>query len=63
MAHRTATLSKLRDLIQQSPNWPFKDTAAVARAIVAVTSPLVYFVLNEIIRTYLFPMLSGGGGP
>jgi hypothetical protein len=63
MAHRAATLSKLRELIQQSPNWPFKDTAAVARAIVAVTSPLVYFVLNEIIRAFLFPMLSGAGGP
>lgn len=55
LADHTTVLVHLRRLIEESPNWPFKDTAAVARSIVAVSSPLVYFVLNEIIRTYLFP--------
>ncbi|HSJ59013.1 MAG TPA: hypothetical protein VLC95_17630, partial [Anaerolineae bacterium] len=29
MADRTAILTKMRELMQQSPNWPFKDTLAV----------------------------------
>jgi hypothetical protein len=63
LSDRTGLMLKLRETIQESSNWPFKDTAAVARAVVAVTSPLVYFVLNELIRTYLFPVLGSGGTP
>lgn len=60
MADRTAMLSKLRELIQQSPNWPFKDGATVVRALAAVTSPLVYFLLNQLIGAYLVPLLTVG---
>jgi hypothetical protein len=60
MADRTNMLAKMRDLIQQSPNWPFKDSAAVARAIVAVSSPIVYYILNELIRAYVIPFMTGG---
>ncbi len=63
LADRTDVMLKLRETIQQSSNWPFKDSAAVARAIAAVTSPLVYFILNELIRAYLLPVLEGGGMP
>ena len=61
MADRTTMLTRLRELIRQSPNWPFKDSAAVARAIAAVSSPLVYFLLNELIGAYLVPIMTGGG--
>jgi hypothetical protein len=63
LADRTALLMNLRKVIQETPNWPFRDSAAVARAIVAVTSPLVYVVLTELIRTYVFPLLRLGGTP
>jgi hypothetical protein len=59
MADRTGVLVKMRELIQQSPNWPFKDSAAVARAIVAVSSPLVYFVLYELMGAYVVPVILG----
>ena len=55
LADRTNALAHLRKIIQESPSWPFKDTAAVARAVVAALSPLIYFVVTEIIRAYLFP--------
>jgi len=61
MADRTDALIALRKMIQESPNWPFKDTAEVARAILAVASPLVYFILNEILRAYLLPILENSG--
>ncbi|MDH7485231.1 MAG: hypothetical protein QHJ81_03025 [Anaerolineae bacterium] len=61
MADRTDALAALRKMIQESPNWPFKDTAEVARAILAVASPLIYFILNEIIRAYLLPILGNPG--
>ena len=59
LADRTATLVHFRKLIQESPSWPFKDTAAVARAVVAALSPLIYFIFTEIIRAYLFPIPGG----
>ncbi len=62
-ANRTTVLIHLRKTIQEAPSWPFKDTAAVARAIVAVTSPMVYVFLNELIRVYLVPLLAGGAAP
>jgi hypothetical protein len=60
MSDRTAMLVKLRELIQQSPDWPFKDSASVMRAIVAVSSPLVYFILNALIGAYVIPLLTSG---
>lgn len=60
LADRTSMLIHLRKTVLEAPNWPFKDSAAVARATIAVTSPLVYFILNELIRAYLLPVLSGG---
>ena len=58
-ADRTGMLVQLRKLIQESPNWPFRDTAAVARAVAAALSPLIYFIITEIIRAYLLPILGG----
>ena len=57
LARRTSTLVHLRKMVQESPSWPFKDAAATARSVVAVMSPLVYFVLTELTRAYLLPLL------
>jgi hypothetical protein len=59
LADRSATLVTLRKIIQESPNWPFKDTAQTARAIATAMSPLIYFILTEVIRAYLVPALGG----
>jgi hypothetical protein len=47
LSDRTGILVDLRELVENSPNWHFTDTAEIARVIVAVASPLVYFILNE----------------
>jgi len=54
---RTSALVMLRKTILESPNWPFRSTTAVVRAVVAAMSPLIYFVLIEITRAYLVPVL------
>ena len=59
MNDRLSLLIQLRKTVMEAPGWPFKDSAEVARAIIAVTSPLIYFVLNELISTYIMPILSG----
>jgi hypothetical protein len=60
LAARTKILVDLRGVIDESPNWPFADTAEIARVIAAIMSPLVYFLLNELIRVYLLPILAAG---
>jgi hypothetical protein len=57
----TSTLVHLRELVRQSPSWPFRDSATLARAIAASVSPLLYFILYEVIRGYLFPLLGTSG--
>ncbi len=54
---RATALVTLRKTILESPNWPFRSTTAVIRAVVAAMSPLIYFVLIEITRAYLVPVL------
>lgn len=63
LADRTNLLTKMRELTQESPTWPFKDSAAVARAILAVSSPLIYFVLTELVRAYLLPLIARAPTP
>ncbi len=52
LSDRTGILVDLRELAGNSPNWPFTDTAEIARVVVAVANPLVHFILNEIIGIY-----------
>lgn len=59
LSDRTSTLVNLRKMIQEAPNWPFRDTTAIARAITAAMSPLIYFILIETLRIYIIPMLGG----
>ncbi len=55
--NRLSILVNLKKMIREGPNWPFRDTTAVARAITAAMSPLIYFVLIETIRIYIVPLL------
>lgn len=54
---RTSALVNLRKTILESPNWPFRSNTAVARAVVAALSPLIYFILTELVREYIVPLL------
>jgi hypothetical protein len=53
----TTIMVNLRKLIVDAPSWPFKSEAAVVRAILATTSPLIYFALNQFLLTLLSPLL------
>jgi hypothetical protein len=57
LTDRTTIMVNLRKLIVDAPNWPFKSEAAVVRAILATTSPLIYFILNQFLLTLLSPVL------
>ena len=63
LTNRTGTLVNLRKLIQESPTWPFRDAATTMRALVAAMSPLIYFLLIEITRIYVLPLLNRAGPP
>ncbi|MCC7354349.1 MAG: hypothetical protein IT330_11385 [Anaerolineae bacterium] len=63
ITNRTGTLVNLRRLIQEAPSWPFRDAATTVRAVVAATSPLIYFLLIEITRLYVLPLLNRTGTP
>lgn len=53
---RANALVNLRKTIQDVPNWPFRSTATLVRAITAALSPLIYFVLIELMRAYFVPL-------
>lgn len=57
LADRTDKLVALRTTIHRSPTWPFRNLSSVVRVVLAALSPLLYFVLNEVIRTYILPIL------
>ncbi len=57
LTDRTEKLMLLRTMIYKSPTWPFRSMPAVARVVLASMSPFLVFIINEIIRTYLLPML------
>jgi hypothetical protein len=54
---RTSALVNLRKTILESPNWPFRSNTAIARAVIAALSPLIYFILTEMVRVYIVPLL------
>lgn len=58
LAQHTATLIEFRRHVLSNPSWPFRDIGAVLRASAAALSPLVYFILNYLVQTYLFPLFS-----
>lgn len=58
LAARTEALMTFRKHILSGPSWPFRDFGTVIRAVAAAASPLIYLVLNQLIQTYLFPLLT-----
>ncbi len=56
LANRVDKLVQLRSHILKAPNWPFRDTAAIARALTATSSPLIYLVLAALIERYIIPL-------
>ena len=53
LSDRINMLLTLRKVIAESPNWPFKSEAALVRAAIAATSPLIYFFINQLILRFL----------
>ena len=56
LSRRTEVLLQFRKQILGAPSWPFRDTGSIFRATIAATSPLIYFILNRLVQSYLFPL-------
>ncbi|MCB0077209.1 MAG: hypothetical protein KDD73_07260 [Anaerolineales bacterium] len=57
LVERIEPLMALRSRVNNAPTWPFLNVSAMIRVTLAALSPLLYFVLNEVVRTYLLPLL------
>jgi hypothetical protein len=57
LTERTGIMVSLRKLTMDAPSWPFKSEAAVVRAVLATTSPLIYFALNQVLLMLISPLL------
>jgi hypothetical protein len=53
MSDRINMLLTLRKIVAESPSWPFRSEAALVRAVIAAASPLIYFILNQLILKFL----------
>lgn len=58
LSNRTNTLVALRKVVQEGPTWPFRDSMAVSRAALVASAPLIYAVLNELIRIFIIAPLT-----
>lgn len=61
LANRTDKLIALRTTMYKSPSWPFRNASSVFRVSLAALSPLIYFILSEVLRTYMLPLLGIAG--
>lgn len=57
LTSRVEKLNELRSALYRAPAWPFRNAATTVRVVLAALSPLLYFILNEILRSYVFPVL------
>lgn len=55
---RADALARLRTMVRGAPTWPFRTVYAGLRAGIAAMTPLIYFVLNEVIRAFVLPVLT-----
>ena len=53
---RTEVLLSFRKQVLGAPSWPFRDTGSIFHATIAASSPLIYFILNQLVQSYLFPL-------
>ncbi|HXF60636.1 MAG TPA: hypothetical protein VNK95_03400 [Caldilineaceae bacterium] len=63
LSDRTEKLTKLRKLVWDAPNWPFKTWAGVFRAALAALIPVILIVLQEIVKFYIGFLLGSPSGP
>lgn len=56
LSERTEVLLSLRKHVLSGPSWPFRDIGSILRAVLVATSPLIYFLLNQLMQSYLFPL-------
>ena len=59
---RINKLDQLRKTIAETPEWPFRNSAAFGRSIVVILTPLLSLVGNEMVRAYVLPILKNLGG-
>ena len=57
LADRTEKLISLRSTIYKTPTWPFRTVPSIVRVVIAAMSPFLVFIVQEILRTYLLPVL------
>lgn len=58
LSNHANELEQLRRLVLAGPVWPFRNASATIRAGLVATSPLLYFLLNELMRSYVLPLLT-----
>lgn len=51
--HTTSALTTLRKTVHEMTTWPFRDTVALARALLIASAPLIYTTLSEFIKIFL----------
>jgi hypothetical protein len=56
--NRTSTLVNLRKTVGEMTTWPFRDTIAFGRAVLIATAPLIYTVINELIKIFFINPLA-----
>jgi hypothetical protein len=53
LRNRVGTLIDLRRTVNEMTTWPFRDTIAFGRAVLIALAPLIYTVVNELIKIFL----------
>lgn len=59
LSKKAQELEQLRRMVLATPIWPFRNMAATIRAVLTATSPVIYFMVTELVRTYLLPIFTG----
>lgn len=59
LSKSASDLDHLRRLILITPSWPFRNVYATTRAVLTAMSPLLYFLITELIRVYILPFITG----
>lgn len=58
LRNRVATLIDLRRTVSEMTTWPFRDTIAFGRAVLIALAPLIYTVVNELIKVFVINPLN-----
>ena len=58
LRNRVATLIDLRHTVNETTTWPFRDTIALGRAVLIAIAPLIYTIVNELIRLFVLGPLT-----